>query len=152
SYGCCVVFTGIGGDELMYLRPPERPCASEDTARQTDPLGIITPACYETAAATPAVTLPPTVVPESALHAIACRAPVFLRAGCWAVNPLCTPELVRFCQWLPPRWRSGKLLHRTALERAGHRREVVPPARRENFTDVMQYGLRRHALRLLVSP
>jgi hypothetical protein len=142
--GVRTVLTGIGGDELMYV-PPEHP---ERPRPPADPEGVRT-ALATALAAQPADAAPWSPAAHSALHAAACRAPSFLRAGCWAVNPLCTPELVRFCQWLPRRWRFGKLLPRVRLARLGYAAEVSNPPLRENFAEVMQLGLRRHALRLL---
>lgn len=89
------------------------------------------------------------MIPESALNTMTCRSPMFLRMGCWPVSPLCTPELIRFCERLPPGWRQDKYLHRARLERLGFSPEVVRPPLRENFSHVMQYGLRQRGLALL---
>jgi hypothetical protein len=144
-----LVFTGIGGDELMLVRAAERAAPAPKRGSRPDPFGVITPLGHEAAEASAAGAVPATVIAKSALHAIACRAPVFLRAGWWAVSPLCTPELIRFCQWLPPCWRSNKRLHRAVLDQARYGHNVVEPVLRENFVFVMQHGLRRYALDLL---
>ncbi len=89
--GIRVVVTGVGGDELMSLRAWERrvqPAVDEDgapcflTNRLRDVL-------RESAQQPPA---PVSVVSEPSLCAVACRSPTFLRAGCWPLSPLGTPE------------------------------------------------------------
>jgi asparagine synthase (glutamine-hydrolysing) len=53
---------------------------------------------------------------------------------------------VRFCEWLPPRFRAGKRLPGHLLERHGYPAAVVHPAIPEDFGHVMQLALRRHVL------
>lgn len=146
--GVRVVVTGVGGDELMSLRAWERrvqPAVDEDRApffltnRLRDVL-------REPAKQPPA---PGSVVSEPSLCAVACRSPTFLRTGCWPISPLCTHELIRFCEWLPTDWRRDKRLLRTTLEGRGLPFDVVYPQHRENFVHVMDFGLRTHTRRFL---
>ncbi len=141
-----VVLTGIGGDELMSLREWERdhPQAGDKPASP-----LLTPAGAELLSELSLLDVPASVVSEPSLLAAAARAPVFLRRGMWPVNPLCTPELVRFCEWLPESWRRGRRLHRERLVRAGLPPLWPHPQLRENFADVMPQGLRWHGLVLL---
>lgn len=141
-----VVFTGIGGDELFARRGSERTATMDRGShlpsflgpRVRDHLGMVND------------DLPPaTVIPETALTAMVSRSPVFLRAGRWPVSPLCSPALVRFGEWLPLSWRDNKQLARELLANAGLSAEVVQPRLRENFSPVMQAGLRQHGLPLL---
>jgi asparagine synthase (glutamine-hydrolysing) len=144
--GARTVLTGIGGDELMYVPPAGPP--SQQPPAPADPGDVRTPLAAELAA-DPGEPAPWAPVAHSALQAAACRAPTFLRAGSWAVNPLCAPELVTFCQWLPAAWRTGKRLPRVRLARLGYDRAVTHPELPENFAEVMRLGLRQHALGLL---
>ncbi|MGQ0717048.1 MAG: asparagine synthase-related protein [Pseudonocardiales bacterium] len=141
-----VVFTGIGGDELLALRPDERNESTATTHSQPSWLG---PRVRELLAVLDEDLAPVSAIYETALMAASCRSTVFLRAGCWPVSPLCSPELVRFGQWLPRQWRIGKQLPRARLARLAFSEDVVQPVLPENFAGVMQHGLRRHGLGLL---
>ena len=96
-----------------------------------------------------APSVPSTLIPESALDAVLRRAPVFLRSGVWPVNPLAAPELVRFCEWLPPAWRHGKRRLRARLARAGLPPHLVFPPLRESFAPVMAHGVQLYGRRLM---
>jgi len=145
--GVRVVFTGIGGDELMSLLPWEQPARR---AHADQPPGWLSPAARRLLAEVEADEhFPATVVSESSLLAAACRAPVFLRNGCWPVNPLCTPELIRFCQWLPAGWRRERWLQHEQVRRAGLSDAWLRPPVPENFAAVMRLGLTRFGLPLL---
>lgn len=143
-----VVLTGIGGDELLSLRPAERAPEALAAARRAPVADLLTRSARERLEVLEGreTGAPATVINEPSLSAVASRSPVFLRHGCWPVSPLCAPELIRFCEWLPVDWRHGKRLHRELLRRAGHSGEVVTPPLRENFTHVMRAGLRAHGL------
>jgi Asparagine synthase len=143
-----VVFTGIGGDELMAgAAVANQPYGSSEKAHTPD---FMTAAARNAALALcdPA---PASIVTEPSLEAAACRAPVFLRRGFWPVSPLCTPELIRYCEWLPAEWRNGKRLLRSLLARRGFSHDVLYPARRENFSSLMKRSLQLHAQRLYPS-
>lgn len=56
---------------------------------------------------------------------------------------------MRFAQWLSRQWRAGKQLSRARLARLAFSEDVVHPVLPENFSGVMQHGLRRHGLSLL---
>lgn len=143
-----VVLTGIGGDELLSLRPAEREPEALAAARRRPVAALLTGPARERLEALESqeTGAPATVVNEPSLSAIASRSPVFLRHGCWPVSPLCAPELIQFCEWLPVEWRRGKRLHSELLRRAGHGGDVVTPPLRENFAHVMDAGLRAHGL------
>jgi asparagine synthase (glutamine-hydrolysing) len=59
------------------------------------------------------------------------------------VSPLCDPELIRFGEWLPRRWRDDEKLPREWIRARGLPPEVVRPKLRENFVPVMQHALRQ---------
>ncbi|MCX9192960.1 asparagine synthase [Carbonactinospora thermoautotrophica] len=145
TLGVRVVFTGMGGDEIMALRLTERDTPLSEPgkvpwlgARARDALVEVD---HNLAPVSPA--------PLPSLLVFAARNPTFLRSGVWPVSPLADPLLVRFGESLPVQWRRRKRLLRERLRRAGFPEEVADPPRPENFTALMQAGLRRHGLPLL---
>jgi asparagine synthase (glutamine-hydrolysing) len=138
-----VVVTGIGGDELMSLAPWEKPKSSCTQSECTQKLMITMNAPPLDARGDDQQRHPSTLVPEPALLAVLTRAPVFMRRGLWPVNPLCTPELQRFCSWLPADLRQEKRLHRALLCSWGMDDSWLTPPLRENFTGVMTTALTR---------
>lgn len=147
-----VVMTGIGGDELCALRLDEASADTADPARRAGPvpaaMAVLSSAARDIldAAQHAEPEWPVTEVSASALRACASRAPTFLREGRWPVSPLCSPELIRFTEWLPASWRSEKAVARWWLASQGLPHDVVWPALRENFVPVMQLALRRHGI------
>lgn len=155
SPGSTVILTGIGGDELMSLRPWEASRGETDKTDKArthfDGSPFFTPkarAIHNDVSGLPLDDAPEPIISGQSLLAAACRASVFLRKGCWPINPLCTPELIRFCEWLPAEWRRDRTLQRARLLRAGMSREWVCPQLREDFAHIMQAGLRRNGLSL----
>ena len=146
--GAKVIFTGLGGDEQLSLRRSERSSAN-GRSRSFRPtiLTAKTEALVRGTLSEPSA--PASVVPEPSLQAFACRSPLFLQFGLWPISPLCAPELIRFCEWLPREWREAKRLHRVYLERLGLSASVVHPAVREDFSEVMHYAMREHAKHLI---
>lgn len=146
AVGAHVVLTGIGGDELMGLRP------EESDQRNTPPgscLGgaeIFTPHLRNLIEIQDYTYMPASVLYEPTLQAAAVRAPVFLEHDTWPINPLASPSLVRFCEWLPTAWRRDRRLHRDRLVRAGLGPRWPYPSLRENFTDVMAAGIATYVL------
>lgn len=143
--GRAVVLTGIGGDELFALRPDERPAGISSVR----PLpSFLSATAFELAQQLDLEPLeaPVSAIPETALRACRVRAPLFLRLGCWPIAPLCSPDMVRFGEWMPQAWRQGKRLPRTWLAEQGAPKEVAWPILRENFVPVMQNALRRHGI------
>jgi asparagine synthase (glutamine-hydrolysing) len=141
-----VVLTGIGGDELMGLRSYEREEGSAPAVSSLAESEICTSYLHELLRAGKSATMPVSVLYEPTLQAAAVRAPVFLDQGTWPVNPLASPDLVRFCEWLPASWRRGRKLHRDRLIRAGLGPQWPYPSLRENFTDVMAAGITTYVL------
>ncbi|MEV8098823.1 asparagine synthase-related protein [Kitasatospora sp. NPDC085879] len=143
--GIKAVFTGIGGDELMAIT------AAEDTGgwggfepADTPPwLGRTAQALLPDIdkAITPAA-----VVPETTLMAKAVCGPAFLRHGLWPAHPLTDPALVRFCEWLPLKWRQDKQLMRVILARTGMPSQVARPPIVENFQQIITEAMRRYGV------
>lgn len=145
SAGMRVVFTGIGGDELMAPRTAER----AETVDEPEP-----PLWLGARAAGALGEVEENVAPASPVHppslmAFAARGPSFLRWGMWPVSPLADPLVVRLGESLPVAWRRGKTLLRDRLRLAGLAEEIVDPPRPETFAALMQAGLRRYGLPLL---
>lgn len=150
-----VVVTGVGGDELMSLRPWERGQRRRyaETAGSVQGKRFFTRRTYDTlnSAVGADPDVPATILTGPSLLAAASRTPVFLRNGCWPISPLCTPELMRFCEWLPVDWRRNRRLQRSRLKRAGLSHEWLYPHLQENFAHVMQIGLRHYGVPLLAA-
>jgi hypothetical protein len=147
------LFTGLGGDEAMKLRPEERrllgfrgrpPLAQRDGVpvylgefgrtfldRRYEGLAPQGPALW------------------SILDTYAAVYPQHMRHGIWPVNPLVAPEIVRLAESLPASWRAGKHLLRERLSRAGFSRDVTHPHMPENFQATLDSAMRRHGAALL---
>jgi asparagine synthase (glutamine-hydrolysing) len=146
------VWTGTGGDEMLALSAAER--AQQPIGHDRAPHAWLSARTVEALAAADTGLPPVTVVNEMTLLAFGYRAPAMLRAGCWPIHVLADPELIRFGEWLPRQWRSGKRLARARLERAGFAPEVVQPTMSENFRDVMRGAILGQAvpwLRLMLA-
>lgn len=146
TQGTQILLTGVGGDELMLPASfgrtktrsaiPEAPSFFTQLARSS---------YREALAELREGRSPKSIIPATALLAVQCRALVFLRQGLWSVNPLCSPELVRFCHRLPVRWRINKRLHAEILLNAGLPQFVVKPPLRETFASVMNKSMTMQA-------
>ncbi len=138
--GTSVLLTGIGGDELMTRPLPEG--AQRGGGRgDAGVLGRRGRLIFDELEPLDVVSAPVSAIPESCLLAQACRSPVVLRAGSWPVSPLCSPGLLRFCEWLPLKWRRGKRLLRAVLARRGLSAAFLYPGHRENFAHVMEHAM-----------
>ncbi|HEX8282666.1 MAG TPA: asparagine synthase C-terminal domain-containing protein [Pyrinomonadaceae bacterium] len=147
--GCVVSFNGTGGDELCSLHWPEMTGDEQARRRQQhtgEPAGIppfLTRQAREAFGDTRREDWAP-VSPlfTSALEAAAAVSGMFLRHGVWPVSPLCTPELVAFCQRLPLEWRENRRIEREVLLRLGCSREVVYPTSPEHFGPFVEQSVR----------
>jgi hypothetical protein len=139
--GVHTVWCGVGGDELMALRPEERGHDLDGDAREF--ATWVTPGTVDMLLASRDDVAPASVINEVTLMAMACAAPRYLRAGLWTMVPLAHPDLIRFCEWLPQRWRRDKTLMRRYLAGSGLPEVVVHPPLHENLASVMQIGLRQ---------
>lgn len=148
--GARIVLTGIGGDELM-TEPRPNGAASRRRHGGDGLLGRRGRRVLDELEPLDVASAPASVLPEPCLLAAACRSPVMLRAGIWPVSPLCSPEVLTFCNWLPVAWRRGKRLLRALLARRGLSPEFLYPRRRENFAHVMEHAMIYNGLPLLRS-
>ncbi|MFI6686627.1 hypothetical protein [Streptomyces sp. NPDC050485] len=132
--------TGVGGDEMLSLPPePRSPLAKSSLPPW------LTDAAFEALQDQEAGVPPAPPISDSTLRAMACGAPMYLRAGLWPLYPLADVTLWRFGQWLPFSWRRNKRLARARLQRLGFPPEVAHPLLRENFQDVLHEALHRFA-------
>jgi hypothetical protein len=138
--GARVVVTGIGGDELM-AEPLAEGAASRRRHDVGGSLGRRGRRVLDQMKPLDVASAPASALPESCLLAAACRSPVMLRSGIWPVSPLCSPEVLTFCDWLPVRWRRGKRLFRALLARRSLSAGFLYPHRRENFAHVMEHAM-----------
>jgi hypothetical protein len=129
---------GVGGDEMLSL-PPEAypPLLPGDLPRW------LTSSTYEALQDQESGIPPAPPISDSTLRALACGAPMYLRAGMWPIYPLADPVMWRFGQWLPFEWRRRKHLARVRLQSLGFDDEVTHPPLRENFRDVLRQALVR---------
>jgi hypothetical protein len=150
--GITTVFTGDGGDELVSLRGDEWATLGKVPGRHNPnrkPGQWLTPRAHELLQDIDTGLAPATVVNEASLLGFACRTPQFLEVGLWPVSPLCSPRLIRFAEQLPVEWRNNKRICRDRLSRLGLSDDVTHPRLRENFTHVMEHGLRHYGIPLL---
>ncbi|BAY20411.1 hypothetical protein NIES2100_01520 [Calothrix sp. NIES-2100] len=144
------VFTGSGGDELMYPHWRElKPQEQEAYYHQVKPTSDSFPT-YLTQQAREAYLdkvdqyyqAPTAGVPASFFTANAAAAPLYLERGLWPVNPLMTPELYWFCQSLPLKLRANRSLHRLVLTRLGCPQHVAYPTETEDFSTVLSNAMK----------
>ncbi|MFD0007160.1 hypothetical protein ACFVJ4_32680 [Streptomyces sp. NPDC127178] len=129
---------GVGGDEMLSLPPEPHPPLSAVYLPRWLTLSTVEALRDQESGIPPA---PP--ISDSTLRALACGAPMYLRAGLWPLYPLAHPAMWRFGQWLPFEWRRNKHLARARLQRLGFGQEVTHPPLRENFHDVLNRSLAR---------
>jgi asparagine synthase (glutamine-hydrolysing) len=155
-----IILTGIGGDELVLpdwfeVEDYHKNAEGKKNHFLNDSMfhttgympNFVREFCIDAEISTPAAPKP--IIPESALMASRCRAPVFLRNGIWPINPLCTPELVNYCHSLPLSWRAKKYLHRKLFLEHGISENTVYPKIRENFSGIMAYTVFTHSKQLI---
>jgi asparagine synthase (glutamine-hydrolysing) len=136
--GALWAVAGVGGDEMLSLPPaPHPPLTPADVPSWLAP-GVFEALRDQESGIPPA---PP--ISDSTLRALACGAPMYLRAGLWPLYPLADPAMWRFGQWLPFSWRRNKHLARVRLQCLGFDPEVSHPPLRENFHDVLRRSLTR---------
>lgn len=140
--GVRVVFTGVGGDEMVAPTAAEQPALFHGSGPRPQPwIGETT---LDLLGESEEDLSPASVINETTLLAQACAAPPFLRVGIWPVHPLADPDLVTFGEWLPADWRFRKRLHRARLAAAGCTPAWLDPPLPENFTPVMRQALHAH--------
>lgn len=150
--GVHTVFTGDGGDELVGLHSREWAALGKIPGRYSPSYGLppwLGVRAVEVLDSLDSALAPAARVHESTLLGFACRSPLFLRAGVWPLSPLADPQLIRFGEQLPLRWRDNKRIVRERLARRGFSREFVHPPLRENFAPLMPLALRRYGVALL---
>lgn len=154
EHGTRVLFTGLGGDEAMKLRAPERErfgVRAASPLRQRDgapaflgPFGReLPPHRFEGAA-----PIGPTL--WSILDCFGALYPQHMRHGIWPINPFAAPEVVRLAESLPCEWRHRERLLRDRLTRCGFSQDVSHPKSPENFQGILDTAMRRHGADLLL--
>lgn len=144
-----IMVTGLGGDELLALRPDEKPAHA--VAAGVDSVTWLGQRARAAVDDIDTNQAPPAVLPLPVLMSFALHNPAYLTAGIWPTAPLAEPAVVRFAEQLPVEYRRDKALLRERLRRAGFPHHVVHPARPETFSPLMQLGLRQHGLPLLAA-
>ena len=134
------VFTGIGGDELSLIYENIETSA-KDNGFNIGAYDFIND--RDLILASSGADLPNANISLSAIRSAQSRSPVFLRKNLWPINPLCCPDLVKFCQYLPRKIKAKKGIHRKVLENNGLSKEFTYPKIRENFNYVYEECLRK---------
>jgi asparagine synthase (glutamine-hydrolysing) len=155
--GQTVVFTGVGGDELLCRHWDELSAAERQGL--VDGMGDKEPHVPAFIADKTVVSYlksrksidkaPLSLTPTSAKEAAAYGGARYLRRGVWPVDPFCTPEVIWFCRSLPESWRNEKQLERAFLTKKGCSENVAFPASTESFDYFMESSLRgasRHTI------
>lgn len=155
AQGVAVLFTGVGGNELCFLHYEEMSSAEREAlarevvVERADAPAFVAEQAYRRYrdSLRSLDRAPRARMPDSGLQAAAAGSALYLAQGIWQVHPLCTPELVRFCERLPREWREARALERRLLARKGCSRAVTHPQATENFSPLMQLAVRQTARR-----
>jgi asparagine synthase (glutamine-hydrolysing) len=134
------VFTGVGGDELSLIYE-NIATSTKDNSFNIEAYDFINDNSSILGSAD--TDLPNANISLSAIRSAQSRSPVFLRKNLWPINPLCCPDLVRFCQYLPRKIKAEKSIHRKVLENNGLSKEFTHPKIRENFNYIYEEWLRK---------
>ncbi len=145
--GVQVMFTGFGGDELCPLYPGEDPPPSEllayepasETLVEAD---FLMPEAIAMMRETPIDAAPQGAIDASSVETAAFGSALYLRHGIWPVHPFCTPQLVRFCQSLPWKWRVGRTIERRMLSQVGCPKSVFQSSTIDSFLPSLAAGMR----------
>ena len=147
--GVQIMLTGLGGDQLSYPRRGRNydGAGIRSAVTAKDIPCFLTPAAREAALTAPQSLdiAPPGTPRASAVEAVALSASLYLRHGIWPVNPLCTPELVRLCAWLPAEWREDRRFQRQLLARCGVSSRVADAGKTDDFEPALTRSMRSAA-------
>jgi asparagine synthase (glutamine-hydrolysing) len=153
AHGTTKLFSGNGGDELVSpfaneWSEEQRELRRRDVlAERADVPQFLTDRTYESFRDT-VYTIdraPRAAMSVSALTSAYAAAPLYLGNGIWPINPLCTPELVRFCRSLPSEWRAARSLQRKFMIYLGCSEAFAYPKSTETFIPVAQLAIRQKA-------
>ncbi|WP_242124742.1 asparagine synthase-related protein [Sphingobium sp. Sx8-8] len=109
-----VIFTGVGGDELV----------KDNSFLRMD---------WEV----------PGNIASSAIVTVAGRSDMFLRRGCWPVSPMANQRVVDFCRALPIKLKEKRQIHRFTLVRAGLSDGFIYPRYYEHYGHSFEQDLVR---------
>jgi len=153
AHGTKKLFSGNGGDELCspyaneWTNEQREQRRRDVLAERADVPDFLTDRTYESFRDT-VYTIdraPRAAMSVSALTSACAASPLYLSNGIWPINPLCTPELVRFCRSLPYEWRAGRALQRKFMTSLGCSETYAYPKSTETFIPVAQLAIRRKA-------
>lgn len=122
------ILTGIGGDELSLVYENQTSCDN-----------LISPTKSSQNEIAP---LPNPSITKSAIMSAQSRATVFLKNGLWPINPLCCPNIVKFCQYLPRKIKEKRKIHRSILTNYGMSDDYIYPNIRENFSEFYETAMK----------
>lgn len=148
-----VLLTGFGGDELFMLNTWELLLEKQTLAIEQAKKELFNYPNYLTDEAREAVreTIEesndyPLATPTSTIDALMVDAPIIAKAGFWPIHPFADPEVVNFCQQLPPEFRRDRFLQRKLLSSWGLPKSVWKPECAEDFASFMSTSLRTNSI------
>ena len=148
-----VLLTGFGGDELFMLNTWELFLEKQALVIEQAKKELFNYPNYLTDEAREAVkeTIEeiddsPLATATSTLDALMVDAPTIAKAGFWPIHPFADPEVVNFCQQLPPEFRRDRFLQRKLLSSWGLPKSVWKPESAEDFSSFMSTSLRTNGI------
>jgi asparagine synthase (glutamine-hydrolysing) len=154
-----ILMMGTGGDELCYPSWDELDEAAKNErmsdylpSRSKSPT-FLKEEAFEIAekAFLEVDRAPRSVLSSSALEDSGCHTPACMKNGILPVHPLCDLRLLEFSRSLPIHWREKRNVVRSVLSKAGLGQKILDPVCKEDFSDVMDLGIRKSAGRFLRS-
>lgn len=148
-----VLLAGFGGDELFMLNTWELVLEKQTSLIEQAKTELFNYPNYLTDEARDAVNETiqenddyPLATSTSTLDALKVGAPMTAKAGLWSINPFADPEVVNFCQQLPPEFRRDRFLQRKLLSSWGLPKSVWKPECTEDFSSFMSTSLRTNGV------
>lgn len=146
--GAHTVVSGLGGDEMVALTQEEEPHKGLGEVTDVNLLPWVGPRVPGALEFADDGIAPPALINSMTLLTLETTAPVLLRHGLWPMHPFADPSMVELGEQLPFAWRELKQLQRRRLASLGMSEDVVHPAERESFAEVIEAALIGHAPKL----
>ncbi|NYJ35294.1 asparagine synthase-related protein [Nocardiopsis aegyptia] len=146
--GARTVVTGLGGDEMVALTQEEEPHQGLGEITDAQILPWVGPRARAVLEFSDDGIAPPALVNSMTLLSLETTAPPLLREGLWPMHPFADPAMVTLGEQLPFVWRELKRLQRRRMASLGMSDDVVYPAERESFAEVVEHALVTHAPKL----
>jgi len=143
--GARTVVTGLGGDEMVALTQEEEPHKGLGEITDAQILPWVGQRAQAALEFSDDGIAPPALINSMTLLSLETTAPSLLREGLWPVHPFADPAMVELGEQLPFAWRELKQVQRRRLGALGMSEDVVHPAERESFAEVIEHSLTTYA-------